>query len=452
MSTIVPRLSKQKEKLLLELFQDNMKFCLLYKGSFHGFNKAELTSRCTMQGQTVIVGYLDSGLIVGGYTSQGFKYQSNAIKDKKAFIFTIDETKSSCFLVKKPENALTFFIAVNFGDAFHFYNPRNNNVNYVCVSSNENYESALPKGQYSLQDVEVYRVQDAGDLLDSPWRDVSWTEETGESEKVDITLFTPSVDSVSQARVLLVGPVGAGKSSFISSVNSVFCDQVVNLAMVGTGPGSFTKRLKSYNIRAEVGGGGIPLVFCDMMGLGETKSSGVNVKDIMTVLKGHVQDGYKFIPSEAIEPGATKYIQNPTLKDKIHCVAFVLDACKLDICNKYLEETFQELRSEISDVGIHQIALLTHIDEACHAVGEDVKSVYRSRCIQQQIQKAAKLLGMSVSCIVPVKNYSSELELNGNNDVLILSAVHLMLRYVNAFFDEYKLTRVIECKKVPCQL
>ncbi|XP_033885105.3 interferon-induced protein 44-like [Acipenser ruthenus] len=437
MSTIAPRLSKQKEKLLLELFQDNVEFCLLYKGSFHGFRESELKSRCAKQGRTVIVGYLESGLIVGGYTSQSFISQSKAIKDKEAFIFTIDETKSSCFPVKKPENAVNFSTGFNFGGAFFFGNPKNFNMNYIAISSNENYESALPEGQHSLQDVEVYRVQDVGDLLDSPWRDVSWTNKL--FEKTDITWYKPSVDSVSHARVLLVGPVGAGKSSFISSVNSVFCNKVFNLAMVGTGPGSFTKRLKSYNIRAERGGDGTALVFCDMMGLGETKSSGVKVKDIMSVLKGHVQDGYQFIPSQAIEPGATKYIQKPALKDKIHCVAFVLDACKLDIYHKHVEETFQELRSEISDVGVHQVALLTHIDEVCHAVGEDVKYVYRSRFIQQQIQKAAKLLGMSVSCIVPVKNYSSELELNDNTDMLILSAVNLMLLHADAFLDEHKL-------------
>ncbi|KAK1164218.1 interferon-induced protein 44-like isoform X1 [Acipenser oxyrinchus oxyrinchus] len=442
MSTIAPRLSKQKEKLLLELFQDNVKFCLLYKGSFHGFHESELKSRCAKQGRTVIVGYLESGLIVGGYTSQCFISRSKAIKDEEAFIFTIDETKSSCFPVKTPENAVTFSTGFNFGGAFFFGNPNNYNMNYIHISSNENYESTLPEGQHSLQDVEVYRVQDVGDLLDSPWRDVSWTDTTRWSEKVGITLYKPSVNSVSQARVLLVGPVGAGKSSFISSVNSVFCNKVFNLAMVGTGPGSFTKKLKSYNIKRERGGDGTALVFCDMMGLGETKSSGVNVRDIMSVLKGHVQDGYQFIPSEAIEPGATEYIQKPTLKDKIHCVAFVVDACKLDIYHKHLEETFQELRSEISELGIHQVVLLTHIDEVCHAVGEDVKYVYRSRFIQQQIQKAAKLFGMSVSCIVPVKNYSSELELNDNTDVLILRAVNLMLLYADAFLDENKLTQV----------
>ena len=37
-----------------------------------------------------------------------------------------------------------------------------------------------------------------------------------------ITGWTHGVSSVKQARVLLVGPVGAGKSSFFNSINSVF--------------------------------------------------------------------------------------------------------------------------------------------------------------------------------------------------------------------------------------
>lgn len=43
---------------------------------------------------------------------------------------------------------------------------------------------------------------------------------------------------------------------------------------------------------------------------------------------------------------------------------------------------------------------------------------------------------MSTSYIVPVKNYSSELEVNVNTDVLLLSAVDHILQYTDLYFQD----------------
>ena len=53
-----------------------------------------------------------------------------------------------------------------------------------------------------------------------------------------------------------------------------------------------------------------------------------------------------------------------------------------------------------------------------------------------QMDKAAALLGMSTSYIVPVKNYSSELDLDVNTDVLLLSAVDHILQYADLYFQD----------------
>lgn len=50
--------------------------------------------------------------------------------------------------------------------------------------------------------------------------------------------------------------------------------------------------------------------------------------------------------------------------------------------------------------------------------------------------KAAALLGMSTSYIVPVKNYSSELDVDVNTDVLLLSAVDHILQYADLYFQD----------------
>lgn len=45
-------------------------------------------------------------------------------------------------------------------------------------------------------------------------------------------------------------------------------------------------------------------------------------------------------------------------------------------------------------------------------------------------------LGVSQSCVLPVKNYSRELELDIHTDILLLTAVVQMLRYSNNYFDD----------------
>ncbi|MED6243910.1 hypothetical protein ATANTOWER_029845 [Ataeniobius toweri] len=52
------------------------------------------------------------------------------------------------------------------------------------------------------------------------------------------------------------------------------------------------------------------------------------------------------------------------------------------------------------------------------------------------MQEVSTRVGVPLSCVVPVKNYSEELELDLSYDILLLSAVIQMLRFVDNYFDE----------------
>lgn len=104
------------------------------------------------------------------------------------------------------------------------------------------------------------------------------------------------------------------------------------------------------------------------------------------------------------------------------------------------------------------MALLTHVDLVCPETAQDVTNVYKSRAVQAavspnrpkvfllvvhasdahvcraQINRAAALLGMSTSYVVPVKNYSSELDVDDNTDLLLLNAVDHILQYADLYF------------------
>lgn len=84
-----------------------------------------------------------------------------------------------------------------------------------------------------------------------------------------IQSYKPDIKTVHQARVLLVGPVGAGKSSFFNSINSLFRGNMTSQAIAGTAGMSVTSQFRTYTIKAGKGGGAIPLILCDTMGLEE---------------------------------------------------------------------------------------------------------------------------------------------------------------------------------------
>ncbi|XP_028260002.1 interferon-induced protein 44-like isoform X2 [Parambassis ranga] len=256
------------------------------------------------------------------------------------------------------------------------------------------------------------------------WRNMEWSAEKRTSLMETVSSYRSSCEDVTRARVLLLGPVGSGKSSFISSVQSVFKGRVVNQAM-----------LQSFNIRGQKGGDPTGLVLCDIMGVGDGEVPGLSLHDILSVIKGHVSEGHKFSLDQPVSSETAGYVKRPSLKDKIHCVVFVVDASKILTYPKGLKTTIQQLREHISNLGVHQVALLTHVDKICEETAKDSSSVYRSRVVQNMMGKAGALLGMSTSYIIPVKNYSAELDLDDNTDVLLLSAVDHILQYVDLYFQ-----------------
>ena len=58
--------------------------------------------------------------------------------------------------------------------------------------------------------------------------------------KEEIENMRPPSDALENFRLLLVGPVGSGKSSFCNTVASVFRGRITRRAMVGVGAHSVT--------------------------------------------------------------------------------------------------------------------------------------------------------------------------------------------------------------------
>ncbi|XP_048851301.1 interferon-induced protein 44-like [Brienomyrus brachyistius] len=278
-----------------------------------------------------------------------------------------------------------------------------------------------------------------GTLHSQPWRNIEWKESTKDSLKKFVQEYKPIIDSVPQARILLVGDVGAGKSSFFNSISSVFCDHITAQANAGDNPTTLTLKYHTYQVREGTGGRPLSFLLCDTMGLEQTTNGGVNTDDIESILKGYIPDGYQFDPKIPwSQNGDQTHV--PPLKERIHCVVFVVDASTLPLKNSKDEKPkkFTKIKDKANLLDVPLMVLLTKVDKVCPHTGKDLKNVYWSDYLKVQIEKASRILGIQTSNVFPVRNYFRETELDMPRDILLLTAMQKMLHLSNDFFANFE--------------
>lgn len=267
-------------------------------------------------------------------------------------------------------------------------------------------------------------------FLEKPWRQMNFRDNPTDQHFVEN--YKPQAEE-RQFRILLHGPVGAGKSSFINSVNGVLQKKIRRGALVeNTSRDCFTKEYKTYKIPN--GNTFYPFVLNDMMGLKYTsrRNRRNHVKDVKRALKGHIKDGYVFNPEKKLSKDDERYYNSaPTENDKVHVLVCVVDANTVSLMNDATVEAIQDVRDEATDLKIPQVAIFTKIDEAFPEINQDVTNVYRSRALKEKIDKFSVDVGIPVNCIFPVKNYHSETELNPDIDALIMNALRNIIEIGN---------------------
>ncbi|XP_008400479.1 interferon-induced protein 44-like [Poecilia reticulata] len=272
-------------------------------------------------------------------------------------------------------------------------------------------------------------------LLTDPWRETTWGSEKNQELLQYVKNFQPQNEKVEAIRVLLCGPVGAGKSSFINSVNNVLQGRMTNEALASstTSDQSFTKIYKTYKIKKEGKGNFYSFVFNDVMGLEE--GTGVRTDDIKIALKGHVKDGYKFNPVSSLSEDDLGYNSSPSISDRVHVLVCIYDANAPEMKSSVLQK-MKEIREAASELGIPQLAILTHVDEACGETEKNLRNVYKSKHLKKKMGDFSSSLGIPMNCILLMKNYSKEIQLNSDVDTLILSALRLMVDFGDDYADK----------------
>ncbi|XP_058237233.1 interferon-induced protein 44-like, partial [Hemibagrus wyckioides] len=241
---------------------------------------------------------------------------------------------------------------------------------------------------------------------------------------------------ISQFRILLHGPVGAGKTCFINSVKSVFKGRIVVRADEETSAGkSFTKTYQTYKV-TDKDSVTLPFVLNDVMGLEDHEEDGIHPNDIINALHGHLKDGYKFNPVSPLTDADPEYIHNPSLSDKVHCLVSVVPANSISRMNEDVIQKMKTVRQEALKLGIPHVVLMTKVDAICPLVKKDLAEIYKSRKIKEKMEECSHRLGPPLKCIFPVCNYHEEIETNDKKDVLILIALKAFTGFADDYFEE----------------
>ncbi|XP_065101839.1 interferon-induced protein 44-like [Paramisgurnus dabryanus] len=450
MASLTSRLTKKEKQQLCAMLGD-VDLTLLFKASVHGYNAAAFHQRCDSQGPTLLVAYNSSGHIYGGYTSKDYTQSRQIVIDSEAFLFYFPIHGGNPVFIKiAPGHNVRIDDSdgPSFGQELYFMHK---NQPYLYDETHMGYKRGsfnydalnLYGNNTQLCECEVYRVNKivnppvtAGPDKEKPWRNILWTEKQKQDLMKCIKDHKPLVSSVNRVRILMIGPVGAGKSSFFNSINSIFMGRMTNKAMAGSTSTSLTTQFRTYPLKDGRDGKPLPFVLCDTMGLEEQTGAGLDIEDISSIIQGLIPDRYQFNPMVPFHRDEQKSSRPSSLQEKIHFVVFVIDATKISLMSGKLEEKLAAIRKKVNSLSVPQIVLMTKIDEACPLVEEDLQKVYVSSYIKAKVQEVSSRLGVPVSCVLPVKNYSQELELNLNCDLLLLTAVQQMLNYAEDYLDD----------------
>ncbi|XP_053471710.1 interferon-induced protein 44-like isoform X2 [Ictalurus furcatus] len=297
------------------------------------------------------------------------------------------------------------------------------------VDTNDDMDVLILQALDQIVNLASDALENQNPKFDKPWRIMPWGNKDSLGEK--LSNFKLCSSDVKFVRLLIVGEVGAGKSSFINSVNNVFQERITCGALVDATSGtSFTKNYKTHHIKGK-DDSRLPFVFNDIMGLEPDDGRGAHVQDIISALKGFLEEGYKFNPANHVSEKDSNYRTNPKVSDQTFCLVNVIAASTVSFMNQKLIQKMKRIREEATEYNLPQVIIMTKVDEACPLVKEDLRKVYTSKKIKEKMQECSNLLGIPLSNIFPVKNYHEEVDTNDDMDVLILKALDQIVNLAN---------------------
>ncbi|XP_051022008.1 interferon-induced protein 44-like [Acomys russatus] len=434
---VTTRLTWIEEKILENLL-GKASLTLLYKSSVHGSSIFRMTKTCSHQGATMTVVHLNEE-VVGVFMLECFSSLPSE-KPRTCVWFSFERNNSPGISALFLDTVVTVS-----NEQLKFLSPYGLSLTLDPSKCKLHLNNAVIKildlnvkniSQYL--ECEIFRVD--GIKNDPGFIKRLVTAKQHRRKLVSaLRAYRPYEDLVSEARILLVGPVGSGKSSFFNSVKSVFQGHLARQAIVGSDESSITKQYRIYSIKDGKSGKTLPFMLCDSMGLSEREEAGLCIDDIPHILKGYVPDRYQFNPHAAIQAKRFTHVTSPPLKDRIRCVAFVLDSNSVNTLSDKMVAKLKKIQQDAVDCGIGHVALLTNVNDCDKVLDDNFLNMTECATSQSQVKNVHTMLNIPISNILMVRNYASERTLEPMMDILILTALRQMLRVVDDALEDFPL-------------
>ncbi|MBN3318969.1 IF44L protein, partial [Atractosteus spatula] len=212
----------------------------------------------------------------------------------------------------------------------------------------------------------------------------------------EIRTLTSRYTEAKELRIMMAGQIFAGTSSYINTIDSALQGHLSSRALAGVDEHRVTKKFNPFRVEDRANGEGdgfLPFVIYDNMGIDRDVDS---PDDYISAVKGHIKDGYKFNPIRPLRDGSPYFNKNPTVNDVAHCLVYVVAAHRLRTMDDHVLKFLKHIRSNVSDIDIPQIVLVTKVDAGCPLVEKDLKKVYRSRYIKQQVSLHLAAVGFKI--------------------------------------------------------
>ncbi|XP_061167740.1 interferon-induced protein 44-like [Saccostrea echinata] len=268
-----------------------------------------------------------------------------------------------------------------------------------------------------------------------PWREPpEWSDEAYSKLKKLLVDYKPMREAnVSAANILLVGQIGAGKSSFFNSVNSIFRGKITSKASSGSFEHSVTTAFRKYKIKDFTSGKFLNFRLCDTRGFEDEFE--IDLHEISFILDGNIPDQYQFNPMVPMTSDSPKFMKDPDLQDKIHCVAIVVDGSTVDVMPEKVRKQLKDLQVILNLRNLPQVVLMTKLDKVCPEVEEDISNTFASATISKAVKTVGEIMGLPRGHVFPVKNFEKETKLNIGAGFLLMDALKQCLDFADDFMD-----------------